>query len=561
MTRRPSVALGAVLAVACCTATADAQSLGTFRWQLQPYCNIISVVVTQSGGVYRLEGTDDQCGGSNDQASVIGTAFQNPDGTIGFGLNIVTSPGGVALTVHAEIAMPTLSGTWRDNTGNSGTFALTSGAGTGGSPRPGPLPPAGEIPPSFALNADGSFLARGTFGAGNVPASGIGARMMWHAAKAAFRAGEVTIPAWDDASVGERSTAFGFNTTASGRFSVALGTETTASGIASIAAGGNTHATGDYSTALGAGSRASGAGSTAMGFGRAIGQSSIAVGGTASGSNSAAIGSDTNAIGPGSVALGNRTSASGSTSFAMGDEAIALGIASTAFGRTTEASGNYSVAMGLRVAAVGQNSIVLGSNAVALAAAKGTFIFGDQSTEGTADAPFTGFAPNEFLVRAAGGVGFYTNRALTTGLRLAPSGSQWLGVSDVNTKEHFRDISDDQFLRRIAALPIREWSYKAQNPSIRHMGPTAQDFHAAFGLGEDPLRIGTMDANGVALAGVKALANRTHRWAEERAALITEIERLQAMVPAIEKLKADNAALAERVIAIEQALARLAARP
>ena len=80
----------------------------------------------------------------------------------------------------------------------------------------------------------------------------------------------------------------------------------------------------------------------------------------------------------------------------MGDEAIALGVSSVAFGLSTEASGHYSVAMGRRSAAVGEASVVLGSNALALVAAKGTFIFGDQSTEGTADAPITGFAPNEF---------------------------------------------------------------------------------------------------------------------------------------------------------------------
>ena len=54
-----------------------------------------------------------------------------------------------------------------------------------------------------------------------------------------------------------------------------------------------------------------------------------------------------------------------------------------------------------------------------------------------------------------------------------------------------------------------EWNYKAQNTAIRHMGPTAQDFRAAFGLGDFPLRINTIDADGVALAGVKALEART----------------------------------------------------
>ncbi len=148
-------------------------------------------------------------------------------------------------------------------------------------------------------------------------------------------------------------------------------------------------------------------------------------------------------------------------------------------------------------------------------------------------------------MRAAGGVGFYTNAALTTGLRLAPSGSQWLGVSDVNTKENFRDISGEDVLDKIARMPVREWSYKAQDASIRHMGPTAQDFHAAFGLGEDPLRIGTLDADGVALAGVKALETRTRTWSEERSVLVAELEKLQA----------GNTELGARLAAVEEALA------
>ena len=114
---------------------AGAQSLGTFRWQLQPYCNVLTVSITQVGGVYRAEGTDDQCGAAT-QGSVIGTAFPNPDGSIGLGFNIVATPGGRDVAVDAKVSLPGASGTWRDNTGATGTFALTPGAGTGGSPRP-----------------------------------------------------------------------------------------------------------------------------------------------------------------------------------------------------------------------------------------------------------------------------------------------------------------------------------------------------------------------------------------------------------------------------------------
>lgn len=113
----------------------SAQTIGTFRWQVQPYCNLITVVVTQVGSVYTLEGTDDQCGASQ-RASVTGTAFQNPDGTIGLGFNVVAAPGGAPGQIDATITLPAASGTWRDSQGNSGSFVLTSGTGTGGSPRP-----------------------------------------------------------------------------------------------------------------------------------------------------------------------------------------------------------------------------------------------------------------------------------------------------------------------------------------------------------------------------------------------------------------------------------------
>lgn len=82
-------------------------------------------------------------------------------------------------------------------------------------------------------------------------------------------------------------------------------------------------------------------------------------------------------------------------------------------------------------------------------------------------------------------------------------------------------------------MPVPEWSYNAQDAAIRHMGPTAQDFHTAFGLGEDPLRIGTMDADGVALAGVRALEART-RETNER--LTRENDELRARLARLESL-------------------------
>ena len=469
--------MGTVGLLASLASETAAQPLGTFRWQLRPFCNVVTVAVTQNGAIYRLEGTDDQCGNGADAAAVTGTAFPKPDATIGFGFTVVTTPGGRPLHVDAEITTATFSGTWRDSAGVTGAFVLTPGAGTGGSLRP--LPSA--VPAAIVLRPDGAIVAGGIQGQGAIPASGPGTRMMWYPGKAAFRAGRADNSSWEDANVGLRSTALGDATTASGLASTALGTGTTASG--------------NVSTAMGAGTTASGLGSTAMGFLT-----------TASGQDSTALGSTTVAEGTNSLAAGSSTRASGSASTAMGSSTVASGADALAGGASSVASGSRSLAFGLSSRAVGSGGVALGTRAVA--SGVGSFAFGD-STSGEVSA-----GTNEFKVRASGGVFFYSNATLTVGVALAPSGNQWLTLSDVRSKHRFRELDDDDVLARIAAMPVTEWSYKAQDDAIRHIGPTAQDFHAAFGLGEDPLRIGTLDADGVALAGVKALEARTRAQAE-----------------------------------------------
>ena len=60
------------------------------------------------------------------------------------------------------------------------------------------------------------------------------------------------------------------------------------------------------------------------------------------------------------------------------------------------------------------------------------------------------------------------------------------------TKEHFTPVDAESALGTIAGLSIQGWSYKTEK-GIRHIGSTAEDFHAAFGLGPDSLSIGTLD--------------------------------------------------------------------
>jgi hypothetical protein len=483
---------------------ADAQTHGTFRWQLQPYCNVLTVAVTQVGAVYRVEGTDDQCGAAT-RASVIGTAFQNPNGSIGFGLNVVAAPGGTAAPIDATIALATLSGTWQDSGGRSGSFAFTPGAGTGGSPRPAPTV---AVPAAIRLLSDGGLVAGGQLDLGTIPAAGAGTRMMWHPRKAAFRAGRVNGSEWDETSVGFFSTAFGQNPQAKG--------------FAAVAMGNSAAALGDDSVAIGPFALASGVGSVALGWATvASNNGAIATGlqTLANGPRSTAMGSGTRASGEASTALGMNSIASGNYSLATGYGTTA-GPFSIAGGQNSSALGDTSLAFGLEAAAAGVGSVVLGRTARTAATGSGSFMFADRSTS----APFQSNAPNEFGARFAGGFYLYSSSGLGSGVALAPNGSSWAPLSDVDAKENFRDVDGEALLAKLAGIPIREWNYKAQDVAIRHMGPTAQDFRAAFGLGDFPLRINTIDADGVALAAINALERRT-RDLPQRA---LDLERLAA---------------------------------
>jgi hypothetical protein len=122
----------------------EAQVLGTFSWQLQPFCNVVTATIVQQGAQYTVDGYDDQCGAAQ-RAPLVGLAILNPDGTVGFGLHVVTVPGGRSVEIDARISPATLGGAWRDSVGNAGTFAF--GAHSGGSPRPLPFV-AGRIVPS-----------------------------------------------------------------------------------------------------------------------------------------------------------------------------------------------------------------------------------------------------------------------------------------------------------------------------------------------------------------------------------------------------------------------------
>jgi hypothetical protein len=156
--------------------------------------------------------------------------------------------------------------------------------------------------------------------------------------------------------------------------------------------------------------------------------------------------------------------------------------------------------------------------------------------------PVISSAINEFTARASGGVRFFTDTNATTGVALAPGSGAWSSLSDRNAKENFASASAREILDQVAALPLATWNYKAQGAGVRHLGPTAQDFHAAFGLGENDRTIATVDADGVALAAIQGLNHKLDERVKEQAAEIQELKvRLAALEQVVLKLSAREA--------------------
>ena len=78
-------------------------------------------------------------------------------------------------------------------------------------------------------------------------------------------------------------------------------------------------------------------------------------------------------------------------------------------------------------------------------------------------------------------------------------------LSDRASKENFKEVDCEDVLEKISELPITTWNYKTDEDAVRHMGPVAQDFHAAFELGDSEKTIATSDKVGITLAAVKAI--------------------------------------------------------
>lgn len=121
--------------------------------------------------------------------------------------------------------------------------------------------------------------------------------------------------------------------------------------------------------------------------------------------------------------------------------------------------------------------------------------------------------------------------------------------SDVNAKTNFAPIDPVSILERVTRLSIQQWRFKTEPEEVKHVGPMAQDFRAAFGLGEIPTAIATVDADGVALAAIQGLNRKFDETVQEKDRKIARLERqnasLEQRLAHLEKLvsgKADGPA-------------------
>jgi hypothetical protein len=105
--------------------------------------------------------------------------------------------------------------------------------------------------------------------------------------------------------------------------------------------------------------------------------------------------------------------------------------------------------------------------------------------------------------------------------------TSFVTLSDRTKKAGFAPVDVEAVLAKVAALPLTTWHYTNDAAATPHLGPMAQDFHAAFGLGGDDKTITTVDADGVALAAIQGLHHRTTALAAENAVIREELARQQ----------------------------------
>jgi len=336
----------------------------------------------------------------------------------------------------------------------------------------------------FRVRNDGSFVAGGFVrDVGNtsdcaayIPATGAGTRFMWHPCRGAVRFGRVPTGRtdWDDSKIDDFTFAGGNQVIASEYGAFAYGDQVTVS-------------------------------------------STVGVG------------------------FGSGVTVSGTAGFSAGASNVCSGFACTALGYTNIAGGQGSVALGYRVLATGDYTMALGYRA-STNGHRGAVVIGASNSASESGAPadqLTAQAIGEIRMRAPGGFRLRTSQPANaapgvsgnTGCDLAPNSGTWSCSSSRSIKSGFSKVDGEDVLKRLKRLELSTWRFTGDADRSRHLGPVAEDFHAAYGLGTGDKSIGVQDLAGVALAAAQALERRT----AELDARTREVESLRDTVKLLEQ--------------------------
>ncbi|HZG50564.1 MAG TPA: tail fiber domain-containing protein [Pyrinomonadaceae bacterium] len=300
----------------------------------------------------------------------------------------------------------------------------------------------------FRVENDGSLLAVSDYNSGccgGIPIEGSGTRFMWFGGKAALRAGSINGTQWDDANIGLYSTAFGENVRALGDNAIVVGKNSVAANTGTVA--------------LGEGHTATGANSVALGYGA-------------------------------STATINGSPRTGT--FVFSDRSVPLTYTFNSTSPDIASQFHPTVTNSFNVRAVN------GSFFYTNTALTTGFIFNSTTATMT-------LTNSKLTMASDGSTTLTSNSGGSTGVTLPAGGGSWNNLSDRNMKANFAAVDPRAILRGVLALPISTWNYKSQDASVRHIGPMAQDFFAAFKVGEGDKTIATIDPDGVALAAIQGL--------------------------------------------------------
>lgn len=286
----------------------------------------------------------------------------------------------------------------------------------------------------------------------------------------------------------------------------------TASGDGSTVGGGFSNTASSEAAFVGGGS-----GNTAKGFYTTVGGG---LNNTASAEDATVGGGYGNTAGSNGATVGG-----GRNNTASGDAATVPG------GLDNVADGVYSLAAGRKAKTDGND---------------GAFVWGDSS-----DQRVKAGGADEFKVQAGGGAVVYSQSNLDTGAVLSSGSGSWSSLSTRTAKTNVDPVDPVETLAKVEQLDVSRWEYDSEEDA-EHMGPMAEEFYDAFGLGVDEKHITGVDADGVALAAIQGLSQKLADAHEE---IAQQDERLDEHTDHIAELETDLAEKDERIDDLERDLA------